>query len=68
MTERKQVDQSPSKARVQITSHDHEHQEKYSLYLRISSRSTTDLSSLIRMVVREGNCSVGVLWAVTRPG
>lgn len=37
-------------------------------YFNASSRSSTDFSSLIRMVVREGKCAVGVLWAVTRAG
>lgn len=33
-----------------------------------SSRSSTDFSSFIRIVVREGNWAVGVLCAVTRAG
>lgn len=33
-----------------------------------SSRSNTDFSSLINIVVRLGNCEVGVLCAVTRAG
>ena len=37
-------------------------------YFIISSRSSTDLSNFIRMVVRDGHCDVGVLWAVTRAG
>jgi len=36
--------------------------------LKASSRSKTTFSSLIRMVVRLGNASVGVLCAVTRAG
>lgn len=36
--------------------------------LNASSRSRTDLSSLIRIVVRLGYASVGVLCAVTRAG
>lgn len=36
--------------------------------LSASSRSRTDFSSLMRIVVRLGRVSVGVLWAVTRAG
>lgn len=37
-------------------------------YLSTCSRSNTDCSSLISMVVREGYCWVGVLCAVTLAG
>lgn len=37
-------------------------------YFNNSSRSSTDFSSFISIVVREGNWAVGVLCAVTRAG